>query len=74
MIVPGPGRRNDEVARLHPGFFTFYRRVRARTLDDEAQSNGRMPVGGRNLTRRNELQAGVERIRDEMLALQTRIL
>ncbi len=74
MIVPSPGRGDDEVAGLHPGSLTLHGRVCARTLDDKAQRDGCMTVSRCDLTRRYELQARVERIGNEMLALETGIL
>jgi hypothetical protein len=74
MVVPGPARRDDEVAGLHGGALAAHRGVGAAAIHDEAQRRLHMPVRRRHLARHDELQAGVERLRDRRAAGQGWVL
>ena len=37
MIMPGPGRRQDQISGIHVGSFTVYSRVGPFSLDDESK-------------------------------------
>lgn len=74
VVVPGPGRSDDEVARLHAGAFAVHRGVGAVALDDEAQGRLGVPVAGSDLARQDQLQAGVEARGDRRLAGKVRVL
>ena len=74
MVVPGPGRGDDEVALFHDRPLAVDRRVGAAALDDEAEGRGGMAVGRRHFARHDELQAGIERLGDAGIAGQAGIL
>ena len=74
VVVPGPARRDDEVARPHGRALAVHRGVGAGAFDDEAQRALRVAVAGRHLAGKDQLQAGVERLRDRRLAAQLRVL
>ena len=56
MVVPGPGRRQDQVAGLHVALVAFHGGVRAFPLQHPADGRGRMPVGRGALPRQQQLQ------------------
>ena len=58
VVVPGPGRRYDEVAGLHWKLLARDRGVGALALDDEAQRARRVPMRRRDLARQDDLQPG----------------
>ena len=60
MIVPGPGRRDNEIALVHDGPLAIDRGVRSGTLQHEAQRALCMPMRRRDLTRQHKLHTGVE--------------
>ena len=74
VVVPGPRRRDDEVTRVHRGALAVDRGVRARALDDEAQRRLRVAVARRNFAGKDELQPGIEALRDARLAPHPRVL
>ncbi len=74
VVVPGPRRRDDEVARLHDRPLAIDGRVGARTLDHEAQRRLAVPVRRRHFAWQDELKPGIERIGDARLALEPRVL
>ena len=74
MVVPGPGGRDDEVARVHGGALAAHRGVGALAVDDEAQRRLHMAVRGRDLARHDQLQAGIERLGDRGAARDRRVL
>ena len=74
VVVPGPGRRDDEVARVHGGALAAHRGVGALAVDDEAQRRLHVAVRRRDLARHDELQPGIERLRDRRAARDRRVL
>ena len=72
--MPGPGRGDDEVAGAHGGALAIDRRVGAASLDDEAQRGLGVAVAGRDLAGQDQLQAGVQALRDAGLAGQAGVL
>jgi fermentation-respiration switch protein FrsA (DUF1100 family) len=62
VVVPVPGRRDDDVARPHGHPPPVHRREAALALDDETAGKGRVPVRGRRLARLHQLQTGVQRV------------
>jgi hypothetical protein len=74
VIVPGPARGNDEVARHHGCAFTVDCRISATAMDDEAQRRLHVAVGRRDLARQNQLQSGIERLRHAGVAGQRGVL
>ena len=58
VIVPGPGRGDDEIAGLHQGALAVDRGIGAVPLDDEAQRRLRMAMRRRDLAGHDQLQAG----------------
>jgi len=73
MIVPGPPGRHDEVSGMQYGLFPVYAGVRPRAFDDEAQSVCRVSVRRGNLARQNDLQSGVETLRNAISTGDPRI-
>jgi hypothetical protein len=55
---PGPGRGQDEIARLHREPFAIDGGIGSAALDDESQSGLRVPMLGRDLTWQDQLQPG----------------
>src|SRR5438874_2542542 len=49
MVMPGPGRGDNEITLVHDGTLAVNRRVRAGALQHEAQCTLRMPMRGRDL-------------------------
>jgi hypothetical protein len=74
VVVPGPRGRDDEIARVHRHALAIHRGVRARAFDDEAQRGLRMPVARRDLAGQDQLQPGVQRVRDGRGTAQRRVL
>ena len=74
VVVDGPVRRQHEVARRHDGLLAVDLGVGALAVEDEADRRRRVAMRRRDLARQDELQAGVERLRDARLAAQQRIL
>ena len=74
MAVPCPAGGNDEVARLHQCAFAVHSGVGTVSFDHKAQGALRVPVTWRYLTRQNNLQPGIQRLRDARLAPQSRVL
>ena len=74
VVMPGPRRRDDEITRPHRGALAVDRGVGARALDDEAQRRLRMAVARRDLGWQDELQPGVQALRDARLAAHPRVL
>ena len=70
VVMPGPARRDDEVAGFHLRALAVYCRERAVPLNDEAQRALRMAVAGRDFARHDDLQARIERLRDARLPAQ----
>ena len=62
VVVPGPGRRHDEIAGLHVGALAVHRGVGALALDDEAERRLRVPVRGRDLAALDELDRAGQRV------------
>ncbi len=60
VVVPGPVRRDDEVACRQIHLVAVDHRVGALAFHDEAQRRRGMTVGGGELARPHHLQAGVE--------------
>ena len=74
VVVPGHRRRDDEVAVVHRRAFAVDGGVGAVALEDEAQRALAVPMCGRDLARKHQLDAGVEVGRDLRLAAQAGIL
>src|SRR6185436_2744131 len=74
VVVPGPRRGDDEVARAHRGALAIDRGIGTRALHDEAQRRLGMTVARCDLARQDELQAGVEALRHARLAAHARVL
>ena len=73
VIVRGPIRGDDEVAALHCRPLAFHRRIGALAVQHEPDRRGGMAMGGGDLARQDQLQAGVERLGDARLAAQRRV-
>ena len=73
VVVPGPGRGDDEIAGLHRRALAVDRGIGAVPLDDEAQRRLRVAVRRRDLARQDQLQPGEQRAGDRGLALETRV-
>jgi hypothetical protein len=58
VVVPGPGRGDDEIAGLHQGPLAIDGGIGPVPLDDKAQRRLRMAVRRRDLARHDELQPG----------------
>ena len=74
MVVPGPAGRDDEIAGLHRDAFAVHRRIGALAVHDETQRGLRVPVRWRHLARQDQLQTGIERLRDARLSAQRGVL
>ena len=61
VIVPRPVGRGHVVPPLHERALAAHSRVGALALDDEAGRGGRVVMRARDLARKDELDAGVER-------------
>ena len=72
VIVVGPRRRQDEIAGVHRRPLAVDGGVGAGALDDEAQRRGGVPMARRDLAGQDQLQAGVQALRDARLAAQRR--
>jgi hypothetical protein len=55
-----PGRREDEIARLHRDSLAVNRRIGAFACEDELQRGRGVAMAVRDLAGQDELQAGVE--------------
>jgi hypothetical protein len=64
VVVEGPRRRDDEVARVHGDLFAVHRGVGAVAVQDEAQRGLRVAVRRRDLAWQDQLQSGVQAVRD----------
>src|SRR5436190_2687943 len=60
MVMPGPGRRDDEIALVHDGPLDINRRVRSGTLQHETKRALHMPMRRRDLAWQHQLHAGIE--------------
>src|ERR1700751_3762444 len=60
VIVPGPRRRNDEVALMHDRALTIDGRVGAFALENETKRGLGVTVSRRDLARHDQLHAGVK--------------
>jgi hypothetical protein len=58
--MPGPRRRDDEIAGMHRGALAVHGGIRAASFDDEAQRRLRMAMARRDFTRQEQLQAAIE--------------
>ena len=65
VIVPGPARRHDEVARTHRDALAVDRSIGTLALHDETQRVGCMAVRGGVLAGQDRLQPGVQGRCDE---------
>src|SRR5690606_32095644 len=74
VVVPGARRRDDEIALLHRRALAVDAGIGARTVDHEAQRRLAVSMGGRDLARHHELEAGVEAGGDPALPSQARVL
>ena len=74
VVVEGPRRRDDEVAVAHRRALAVDRRVGAFAVEHEAQRRLRVAMRRRDLAGQDQLQAGVERLREARLAAQRRVL
>ncbi|KAG1361630.1 hypothetical protein G6F61_014249 [Rhizopus arrhizus] len=74
VVAPGPGRRDDEVARVHGGALAVDGRIGAASFHDEAQRGLRVAVAGRDLAGQDQLQAGIQALRDAGLSRQAGVL
>ena len=74
VVVPGPGRRDDEVARVHRGALAVDRGVGAAAVQDEAKRRLGVPVARCHLAGQDQLQPGVQAGRDQRLAAHRRVL
>src|SRR5262249_59520960 len=61
MLMPGPRRREDEIALLHRTSLAIDDRGRARALEYETQGIHRMAVRSRLLARKQNLDVGRRR-------------
>jgi len=62
VVVPGPRGRHDEIAAQHFSANAVNRRIAARAFEHEAQRRLAMTMCPRYLTRKNQLEAGIDRI------------
>ena len=67
VVVPGPGRRDDEVAGVHVDALAVHGGVGALAFDDEAKRRLRMPVRRRDLAALDGLDRAGERVRRAVL-------
>jgi hypothetical protein len=74
MVVIGPRRRQDEIARVHGGALAIDGRVGAAAFDDEPQRGGGMTMATCRFARKNELQPGVQAVGDLRRAAKAGIL
>jgi putative membrane protein len=74
VVVEGPRRRDDEVAEAHRRALAVDGRVGAFAVEHQAQRRLRVPVRRRHLAGQDQLQPGVQRLRDRRLAAQGRVL
>ena len=72
VLMPGPGRREDEIALLHRTRLAIHDRGRARALEHETQGIHRVAVRSRLLARQQNLDVGRERPRGLLLVLLVR--
>src|SRR5579883_1666945 len=70
VVVPGPGRGDDEVDGPHGRPLAIDRGIGAFALDDEAQRRLAVAVRRRDLAGHDDLEAGKEALRDLRLALE----
>ena len=73
MIMPGPGRRQDQISGIHVGPFTIHSRVGPFSLDDESQGRLGMAMSRCDFSRKDQLQAGIQGIRSFGLPPKIRI-
>ena len=74
VVVIGPRRRQDEVARVHRRPLAFDGGVGAGALEHEPQRRRRVPMAARDLAGQDQLQPDVEAAGDARLAAQARVL
>ncbi len=73
VIVPGPGRRDDEIAGVHRRALAIDGGIGAAALDHKTQRRLRVAVRRRDLARQDQLQPGEQRAGDLRLPRVTRI-
>ena len=74
VIVPHPGRGEDQVADFHISLFAVDGGIGTGTLDDETQCAGRMTVCRRDFARHDELEPSIERFRNAGTTFKTGVL
>jgi hypothetical protein len=74
VIMPAPARGQNQIAGLHDDPLSFYRRVGALTLDNEAQCVLRVSMCRRDLAGSDHLQPAKQRVGDEAGFRESRIL
>jgi hypothetical protein len=74
VVVVGPRRGDDEIARPHHRALAVDRRIGSRPLDDEAQRRLRVAVARRDLAGQDQLQPGVQALRDARFAAHAGVL
>ncbi len=70
VIVRSPVRRDHEIAAAHDGLLALDRGVSAIAVEHETDRRSGVPVRGRDLARKDQLQTGIERLRDARAAGQ----
>ena len=73
VVVVGPRRRQNEVARVHRRPLAIDGGVGALTLDDQPKRGGGVAVGAGDFAGQDELQPGVQTLRDSRRAVQAGI-
>ena len=74
VVMGGVARRDDKVAGPHDGLLALDLGIGALAVEDEADRRRGVAVRRRDLARHDELEPGIERLRDARLAAQRRVL
>src|SRR5580693_905230 len=64
MVVKSPGRRENEIARVHGYSLAIHRGVSALAFDDETQRARRVAMAAGKFAGKHQLQAGINALRD----------
>jgi len=73
MIMPGPGWRDNKIAKLHDRAFAIDAGMTARTIQHKTQRRLAMAMSGSHFVGHHQLQPGVQRIRDVRIAPHARV-